>query len=187
MILSETKLIKDLQQKSESAFKELVNSYQKMVYNTVLGIVQQELEAEDIAQEVFIQVFMSIDGFREDAKLSTWIYRIAITKALDWERKKKTKKRFGKILSFFSNDDEQVYDAVDFNHPGIQLEKKEQANLLFKALNKLPDNQRIAFILIKMEGLNYHETSEVMNTSLKAIEAYMHRAKINLQKTIGNQ
>jgi len=54
LILSETKLIKDLQQKSESAFKELVNSYQKMVYNTVLGIVQQEQEAEDIAQEVFI-------------------------------------------------------------------------------------------------------------------------------------
>jgi len=110
---------------------------------------------------------MSIDDFREDAKLSTWIYRIATTKALDWERKKKTKKRFGKILSFFSNDDEQVYDAVDFNHPSIQLEKKEQANILFKALKKLPDNQRIAFILIKMEGLNYQEMSEVMNTSLK--------------------
>ncbi len=187
LILSETKLIKDLQQKSESAFKELVDSYQKMVYNTVLGIVQQEQEAEDLAQEVFIQVYMSIDGFREDAKLSTWIYRIATTKALDWERKKKTKKRFGKILSFFSNDDEQVHDAVEFNHPGIQLEKKEQANILFKALNKLPDNQRIAFILIKLEGLNYQEASEVMNTSLKAIEAYMHRAKINLQKIISNK
>ena len=185
LILSETNLIKALQQKSESAFKELVDSYQKMVYNTILGIVQQEQEAEDIAQEVFIQVYMSIDGFRQDAKLSTWIYRIATTKALDWERKKKTKKRFGKLLSFFSNDNVLIIDAIEFNHPGIQLEKKEQANVLFKALKKLPENQRIAFILIKMEGLNYQETSEVMNTSLKAIEAYMHRVKINLQKIIG--
>ncbi len=186
LILSETKLIIALKQKSELAFKELVDSFQKMVYNTVLGIVQQEQEAEDIAQEVFIQVYMNIDGFRQDAKLSTWIYRIATTKALDWERKKKTKKRFGKLLSFFSNDNELIHEAVEFNHPGIQLEKKEQANALFKALKKLPENQRIAFILIKMEGLNYQETSEVMNTSLKAIEALMHRAKINLQKIINN-
>lgn len=185
--LSETKLILALQQKSESAFKELVDSYQKMVYNTVLGIVQHEQEAEDISQEVFIQVYMSIDGFRQDAKLSTWIYRIATTKALDWERKKKTKKRFGKLLSFFSNDNELVHEAVEFNHPGVQLEKKERAKVLFKALKMLPENQRIAFILIKMERLNYQETSEVMNTSLKATEALMHRAKINLQKIIGNQ
>ena len=182
--LSETKLIIALQQKSETAFKELVDSYQTMVYNTVLGIVQQEQEAEDIAQEVFIQVYISIKDFRQDAKLSTWIYRIATTKALDWERKKKTKKRFGQILNIFRVDNEPAYDIADFNHPGIQLEKKEQSVVLFKALRELPENQRVAFILIKMEGLNYQETSEVMNTSVKAIEAYMHRAKINLQKMI---
>ncbi len=185
LILSETKLIQALLQKSEPAFKELVDSYQKMVYNTVLGIIQQEQEAEDIAQEVFIQVYLSIDGFRQDAKLSTWIYRIATTKALDWERKKKTKKRFGQIVNIFSGDNKPFYDVADFNHPGIQLEKKEQAAVLFRALKNLPENQRVAFILIKTEGLSYQETSEVMNLSVKAIEACMHRAKINLQKIIG--
>ncbi len=182
--MTETALIKALQEKDQAAFKELVENYQQMVFNTVLSIVQQEQEAEDISQEVFIQVYISINDFRQDAKLSTWIYRIATTKALDWARKKRTKKRFGKILNIFSGDNEPVDDLADFNHPGVQMEKKEDAALLFKSIKLLPENQKLAFVLIKMEGLNYQQTSEIMNTTVKAVEAYMHRAKINLQKRI---
>ncbi len=182
--MTETALIKALQEKDQAAFKELVDNYQQMVYNIVLSIVQQEQEAEDLSQEVFIQVYISIAGFRQDAKLSTWIYRIATTKALDWERKKRTKKRFGKILNLFGGDNELEYEQADFNHPGVQMENKEHAALLFKSLQALPENQKVAFVLIKIEGLNYQQTSEVMNTTVKAVEAYMHRAKINLQKNI---
>ncbi len=182
--MTETALIKALQEKDQAAFKELVDNYQQMVYNTVLSIVQQEQEAEDLSQEVFIQVYISIAGFRQDAKLSTWIYRIATTKALDWERKKRTKKRFGKILNIFGGDNELEYEQPDFDHPGVQMESKEHAALLFKSLQALPENQKVAFVLIKIEGLNYQQTSEVMNTTVKAVEAYMHRAKINLQKNI---
>ncbi len=182
--MTETALIKALQAKDQAAFKELVESYQQIVFNTVLSIVQQEQEAEDISQEVFIQVYISIASFRQDAKLSTWIYRIATTKALDWERKKRTKKRFGKILNIFGGDNLPVDDLADFNHPGVQMENKEHATLLFKSLQALPENQKVAFVLIKIEGLNYQQTSEIMNTTVKAVEAYMHRAKINLQKRI---
>lgn len=183
----ETQLIKALQLKSEEAFKELVHTYERMVYNTVLGIVQQEQDAEDIAQEVFIQVYTSIASFRADAKLSTWIYRISTTKALDWERKKKAKKRMGKWLQIFSNNNQQEYDVPDFNHPGVQLEKKEAAAILLKAVKLLPENQRLAVVLLKMEGLNYEETSEIMQTTVKAVEAYMHRAKLNLRKILKNK
>ena len=185
--MTETALINALKEKNQAAFKELVESYQQLVFNTVLGIVQQEQEAEDISQEVFIQVYMSIEGFRQDAKLSTWIYRIATTKSLDWDRKKRTKKRLGKIWNIFSVNGELEFDLADFNHPGVQLEKKEQAAILFRALKALPKNQQVAFLLIKMEGLNYQATSEIMNTTLKAVEAYMHRAKINLRKIIENK
>lgn len=103
---------------------------------------------------------------------------------MDWERKKRTKKRFGKILNLFGGDNELEYEQADFNHPGVQMENKEHAALLFKSLQALPENQKVAFVLIKIEGLNYQQTSEVMNTTVKAVEAYMHRAKINLQKNI---
>uniref|UniRef100_UPI002B40C9BD RNA polymerase sigma factor n=1 Tax=Pseudomonas aeruginosa TaxID=287 RepID=UPI002B40C9BD len=72
----------------------------------------------------------------------------------------------------------------EFNHPGIALEKKEMAAILFRALQQLPESQRTAFILIKTEGLSYEETSSIMKTSVKAIEAYMHRAKQQLRKIL---
>ena len=65
------------------AFKKLVENYQDMVFNTALGIVQNAEDAEDVAQEVFIQVYRSIDQFKGDSRLSTWMYRITTTKALD--------------------------------------------------------------------------------------------------------
>ncbi|MFW2477973.1 MAG: RNA polymerase sigma factor, partial [Sediminibacterium sp.] len=85
--MNQEDLILQLKARNEQAFRQLIESCQDMVFNTVLGIVQDFQEAEDLAQEVFIQVYHSIDGFRGEAKLQTWIYRIAITKALDWQRK----------------------------------------------------------------------------------------------------
>ena len=156
-----------------------------MVYNTVLSIVQDIQEAEDVAQEVFIQVYQSVKNFRGDAKLSTWIYRVAVTKALDAERKKKTKKRVANLKSWVGLGEKEE-EAAHFHHPGVQLDNKELAAVLFKAMQKLPENQRIAFTLIKAEGLSYDETAEIMNVTVKAVEALMHRAKENLRKRLQN-
>ena len=70
----------------------------------------------------------------------------------------------------------------DLNHPGIELENKERANILFKAIDMLPENQKIAFTLNKVEGLNYEETSEIMKMTIGAVESLMQRAKENLRK-----
>jgi RNA polymerase sigma factor (sigma-70 family) len=78
--LSDQDLIELLKQGDEQAFRKLVETWQDLVFNTVLGMVQDFQEAEDLSQEVFIQVYQSIKQFRGDAKLSTWIYRIAVTK-----------------------------------------------------------------------------------------------------------
>ncbi len=182
--MNETLLIQQLQQGNRQAFTQLVQAYQHMVYNTVLGIVQQVQEAEDVAQEVFVQAYLSVRHFRGDSKISTWLYRIAITKALDSERKKKTKKRVNLVKNVFGIGQKEEEQVADFHHPGIQLDKKEESATLFKAMQQLPNNQRVAFALIKVEGLSYEETCEVMQTSKKAVEALMHRAKENLRKTL---
>jgi len=72
----------------------------------------------------------------------------------------------------------------DFNHPGVTLDRKENAALLFKAIKQLPENQKIAFTLHKLEDLSYQEISEVMKTSVAAVESMMHRAKQNLKKAL---
>ena len=180
--MDERILVERLKQGDEAAFKQIVESWQNMVYNTALGILQNAQEAEDVAQEVFVQVFESIKDFKSEAKLSTWLYRITVSKALDNLRRKKRKKRFAYIQSLFGADNKTEIEKPDFNHPGVTLDNKERAAVLFKAINQLPENQKIAFSLHKLEGLSYQEISEVMKTSVSSIESLMHRAKNNLRK-----
>jgi RNA polymerase sigma-70 factor (ECF subfamily) len=182
--LNELELIQQLRAGDELAFKSLVANYQDMVYNTALGVVQNAQDAEDVAQEVFIQVYRSIDQFKGDARLSTWIYRITTTKALDHIRSKRRKKRFAFITSLFGPNDELVHEPVDFQHPGVALDRKEQAALLFTMISQLPDNQKIAFTLHKTEGLSYQEIAEVMELSVSAVESLLFRARQNLRKLL---
>jgi RNA polymerase sigma factor (sigma-70 family) len=185
--LNEIELIQGLQKGDESAFKFLVETYQDKVYNTAFGIVQNAADAEDVAQEVFIQVYRSIHSFKGESKLSTWLYRIATTRALDLLRSKKSKKRFGFIQRLFGDENEPVFEIPDFNHPGVALENKERAAQLFKAISQLPDNQKKAFTLHKLEDLSYHEISDVLKTTIPAVESLMHRAKQNLRKILEKQ
>jgi RNA polymerase sigma factor, sigma-70 family len=182
--LNELELIQQLREGDELAFKSLVATYQDMVFNTALGIVQNAEDAEDVAQEVFIQVFRSIDQFKGDARLSTWIYRITTTKALDHIRSRRRKKRFAFITSLFSANDELVHEPIDFQHPGVALDRKEQAALLFRMIEQLPENQKVAFTLHKTEGLSYQEIAEVMELSVSAVESLLFRARQNLRKLL---
>lgn len=182
--MNQPELVVQLQQGDEAAFKKLVDDYQVMVYNTALGIVQNADDADDITQEVFIQVFRSISSFKGESQFSTWLYRITLGKALDHEKKAKRKKRFGFVQSLFNGHEEVDKQQAEFDHPGVKLENKERANELFNALKQIPDKQRIAFTLHKLEGQSYQEVAEIMNTTLYAVESLMGRAKANLKKEL---
>ena len=175
--MTEQELIQGLQSGDENAFKYLVTTYQDRVFNTAIGIVQNAEDAEDVAQEVFIQVYRSIHQFKGESKLSTWLYRIATTRALDLLRSRKSKKRFGFVQRLFGEGNEPLMELPDFHHPGVALDQKENAARLFKAIAKLPENQKSAFTLHKLENLSYQEISEVLKTSVPAVESLMHRNK----------
>ncbi len=181
---SETDLIEQLKRGDESSFKTIVEQWKDMVYNTVLGIVQNETEAEDLTQDVFIKVFENISSFKGESKFSTWLYRIATTTALDHLRSRKRKKRFGFVQSIFSHDQEKKEQLPDFHHPGVKLDNKERATVLFKAISSLPENQKAAYTLHKLEGLSYREISEVLHTTVPAVESLMSRANANLRKKL---
>ena len=182
--MTEHELLFGLRHGEESAFKELVTQFKDKVFNTALGLLQHHTEAEDIAQEVFIQVFRSIQNFKGESLLSTWIYRITITKSLDHLRSKKRKKRYGFLSSLFGDNNMPVYEPEDFNHPGVLQEKKEDAAILFKIIELLPENQRTAFILNKVEDLSYREIAAILNTTESAVDSLLQRAKMNLRKKL---
>lgn len=181
-MINESELVERLKQGDEIAFKTIVEQWQDMVYNTILGIVQNETEAEDLAQDVFIKVFEKINTFKGDSKFSTWLYRIATTTALDQLRSKKRKKRFGFLQSLTGSSGDEKEQLPDFHHPGISLDNKERAAVLFKAIDSLPENQKSAYTLHKLEGLSYRDVSDVLNTTVSAVESLMSRANQNLRK-----
>jgi RNA polymerase sigma factor (sigma-70 family) len=184
--LIETELISLLKQKDSAAFKNIVDTWQDMVYNTALGILQSQEDAEDVTQEVFMQVFESVASFKGESKFSTWVYRITVSKSMDHIRKKKRKKRFAFIQSLYGKSDEPVIDPPDFFHPGVSIENKENAAVLFKAMQQLPPNQQTAFVLNKLEGLSYIEIAEVLKISDSAVDALLQRAKANLKKILAD-
>jgi RNA polymerase sigma factor (sigma-70 family) len=182
--LTEQQLIHALQQKQESAFKQLVEDYKDRLYNTVLGFVQSEADAEDVVQDVFIKVYENIRDFKGDASIGTWMYRIAVTQALDWLRKRKRKKRGLGLLTWFGAASEEKQEQHDFNHPGVLAENKERASHLFAAMDKLPANQKTAFVLQKLEGMQQREIAAVMQVNEGAVESLLTRAKTNLRKSL---
>lgn len=182
--MTEQELIEGLKAGNQEAFRFMVTSWQDMVYNTSLGLVQNEMDAEDVAQEVFVKAFESIQGFKGESKVSTWLYRITVTKSLDFLRSKKRKKRFGYVYSIFGKDNELAINPPEFVHPGVVSEKKQVAATLFTALNQLPEQQKVAFILTRLEGLGHKEVSEIMGNTVPAVESLLQRAKQNLKKQL---
>ncbi|MFO0357725.1 MAG: RNA polymerase sigma factor [Sphingobacteriaceae bacterium] len=157
------------------------------VFNTAISLLQNKEDAEDITQDVFIEVYQSLDKFRQQANISTWIYRITVNKCLDLLRKKKRKKRFGFMTELFHKDTGEIsVDKAHFDHPGILMEKKENARLLFAAIDLLSENQKTAFILFHIEELPQKEIAVIMDLSPKAVESLIQRAKAVLREKLGN-
>jgi len=156
-----------------------------MVFNLALHYVQNHEDAQEITQDVFVAIHQSLGEFKGNSKISTWIYRITIHKSLDFIKSKQSKKRFAFLTSIFKNDSNEIlHDKPSFNHPGVLMEQKEAIEKIFLAINQLPENQKTAIILSKIENKSQNEIAEIMNLSTKAIESLISRGKENLSKKL---
>ena len=174
--MEEPELINKIKAGDKAAFSELVMLYQKRVINTCYRFLMTQEDAEDTSQEVFVEVYQSISSFRADAKLSTWIYRIAVTKCLDEIKKRNRKKRItsiGKVLHL----DKIAHWIAGGDSPDGILHTNEKMKEVMQALDALPNNQRVAFTLSKIEGYTNPEIAEIMNTTTIAVESLVSRAK----------
>ncbi len=174
--MDELELILKLKEGEKKAFDFLIQNYAQKVLNTCYRFFLDKEDAEDIAQEVFIEVHQSIRSFNGKSKLSTWIYRIAVTKSLDELKKRKRKKRISSIGKILHIDD--VSNWISGNSSADkQMIENEEMKVLMNILDQLPENQRVAFTLSKVEGYSNPEISEIMDTSVVAVESLIFRAK----------
>jgi RNA polymerase sigma-70 factor, ECF subfamily len=176
--------VNDLKSGNEEAFKELVNLFQDRVINICFRFLNSREDAEDVAQEVFVEVYQSIHRFRGEAKLSTWIHRIAVSKSLDTIRKMKRKKRMAQLKSLFGLEAHEEPAASLTSNPDEALEQQERVMILQSCINELVENQKIAITLNKYEGFSYKEIAEIMGTSLSSVESLIHRGMKNLKEKL---
>lgn len=182
--MTEQDHIKALQAGNATAFNLLMEQQQARVLNICFNYVRHTEEAEDLAQEVFVEVYNSIKKFDGRSSLSTWIYRIAVNKSLDHIKAGKRKKRFGIVLSIFGGETDYLesgFKAPKPIQPDEQLEQQEMQRTLKRALDNIPENQATVFRLSKIDGMKQQEIADILETSVSAVESLMHRAKKNLR------
>ena len=184
-IEEEKQLLERLKSECPGAFKELVDLHRDRVLNICYRFLHNREDAEDVAQDIFVEVYRSLSKFRGGAQLSTWIYRIAVTKSLDFIRRRNRKKRFGIFYAplRMENPVEQVPAPQTFN-PSARLEERERSRILQQAVDSLPESQKTAITLSKYEGICYQEIADIMGTTVSSIESLTHRGMGSLRKKL---
>ena len=184
----EDRLFLELYMKNkDEAFLYLIEKYATQIFNTCMNIVRHREDAEDVTQEVFTAVYISLESFNGTSKLSTWIYGIALNKSKEFLRKKTRQKRSGYIIQWDNDVSHSLTKAtIEFNHPGVLLENKERTKLLFNAIDQLSMNQKIAYTLHNIDGISYNEVAEIMGLSIASVESLIFRAKRKLKQLLAD-
>jgi len=183
--MTDRELIEGVSRRDKAAINYLVNNYQKRVIKTAYYFIGNLEDAEDLSQEIFLEIIKSIGSFRGTSSFSTWLYRIIVNRSINVIRKNKRRNIFSSFERLFQKSGES--EDITGQEPSNDcepLDEKETRDFLNNAISGLPENQRIAFVLNKYEELSYKEIADIMNLSVSSVESLIHRAKSNLQKRL---
>jgi RNA polymerase sigma-70 factor (ECF subfamily) len=186
---NETRFIERLQSRDERAFLELVQLYQVRVYKLVLRMVGRPDEAEDMAQEVFVQVFKAVATFRGDSKLSTWIYRIAVN--LCKNRLKYLTRRKSEVQDEYEAAEEKAELGVargvttsDLSRPDQLVEGYQLERIVESAIAEMDADFREILVLRDIEDLSYEELSQITGLVDGTVKSRLHRARAMLKTAV---
>jgi len=182
-LIDEKRLLERIKSGDEAAFKEFFDVHHKEVFSLSFRLLRNLQEAEDITQEVFFKAYLTMNKFRGESKVSTWLYRIAVNLSMNNQRREK-QKYFLSLDFLFEKGDRQAGDPG--KGPMKRLTQEEEKLLVDKAVDSLPINQRVAVILNHYEGFSYREISGIMGLSVSSVRSLLYRAKQRLQKKLAS-
>jgi RNA polymerase sigma-70 factor (ECF subfamily) len=187
MGLRERLLVRRLQQRDERAFQEVVRLYQHKVFNLVLRMIGNREEAEDLAQEVFVTVFKSIDTFRGESKFSTWLYRIAANHCKN--RLKYLGRRSYKATAALDEQAERELQAAQpsamtphIDGPEKVLEGRQLERLVQEGISLLDEEHRMLIVFRDVEDLSYQEIAQITGLPEGTVKSRLHRARMALKE-----
>ncbi len=186
MFVSDEDLIAKCAKGDMSAFELLVHRYQDPLINYIHRSINDYHRAEDLSQETFLRVFKNANRYRPSASFKSWLYTIATNLCRNEVRNRSRRNTY-----FFEDMVEEQTDVYhsDIMHdtrylPDVMCEKKEQREIVRKALEQLPENQRLALTLVTYQDLRYEEVAEILNCSVGAVKALIHRARQRMKKLL---
>lgn len=185
---SEAEMIATILAGETQLYHELIRPYERSVYMMALSYMQNEADAEDVAQEAFIKAFRGLSTFRAESKFSTWLISITLNEARGRLRRQSIVRM--ESLENAPGEENPISPALlrDWREiPSEALERKEIRQLLQKAVERLPEIYRQVFLLRDVEELNVNETAEVLNISVPSVKVRLHRARLMLQKQLTPQ
>jgi RNA polymerase sigma-70 factor, ECF subfamily len=183
----ERSLLRRLRDRDERAFRELLELHRDRVYNITFRMLGNRAEAEDVAQEVFISVFKTIDQFREESKFSTWLYRVAVNHCKN--RIKYLARRHDRDRDELDETSQQANGAVTgapvrAAQPDRALEGAQMERLLQEAIGGLDDDHRIVVVLRDIEDLSIEEICDITGLPDGTVKSRLHRARLALRKKL---
>jgi RNA polymerase sigma-70 factor (ECF subfamily) len=191
MSVAERLLIARLKERDEQAFNEVVRAHGDKVFSLVYRMIGNRAEAEDLAQEVFVTVFKTVDGFRGESKFSTWLLRIAANHCKN--RIKYLSRRRTEGASVDDMTDEKMADtgrAPMHGHidaPDVLLEAAELERLMQQAIGTLDEDHRLLIVLRDVEELSYEEIGEVSGLPEGTIKSRLHRARMSIKEYLAHR
>jgi RNA polymerase sigma-70 factor (ECF subfamily) len=183
--LQEQLLIDRCKRGDMAAFDTLVHNYEKRVYNLAYRLSSHYDEANDIAVDTFIRVYQAIKLFRGQANFSTWLFRIVTNVYLD-RRKRMRNKQHLSLEEYIELEENSVARQIEDPNPTPMTvaENHEQQDLLQKAIDTLPDYQRVMILLYHREGLSYEEIADVMSLPIGTVKSRLNRARLLLRQKL---
>ena len=175
------------QKGDESAFSALIERHRNTVVNLAYRYVGNRQDAEDLAQEIFIKVYRARDRYQPAAKFTTWLYRVAVNASLNEVRNRKHRPTFRAASLHAGPDGEAALPVVEDVDSVSPLEAVEQSELhreVRRAVDALPERQRLALLLNKFHGLSYEELAETFELSVQAVKSLLTRARQNVRRMI---
>ncbi len=171
--MNEKDLIEKIKNKDMKAFEMIVDKYSKRLFNTIYRFTHNYEDTEDIMQEVWLKFYKSINSFKAQSTIYTYLYRIAINLSINWLRKKKLQEKFKRLLSFTLSSASDPIENVILN---------EEIEILKAGIEQLPARQRWIFILRQEEKLNFKQIAEILGIKENNAKVSYHYALKNLKK-----
>ncbi|WP_193774505.1 RNA polymerase sigma factor [Vallitalea guaymasensis] len=171
--------IKNLIEKDQIAFRKLVEEYQSKFLTMAYKFTDDYNDAEDLCQEIFIKVYRNLSGFKNQSKLSTWLYKIAINTCLDWNRRNKPK-----IFNITNIMDKSVKELSSKHNTEQIIIYKERQQMVHNAVYSLKDKYKTIVILYHFNQLSYKEISFILNIPVKTIETRLYRGRKQIKEQL---